>query len=289
MIETVIVMDSCTDLPLKYVEDNNIPVLSLTCLLKGKEHPDDFGKSISYKEFYEVVRSGEMPSTSQVNTYRFIEEFKKHVQKGKSVIYIGFSSALSGTVNSAQAAKKAVKEEFENADITVIDSKSASLGYGLLVYYAYEMLKKGSQKEEIVSWVENNKLKMNHWFTVEDLFHLKRGGRVSGATAVIGTLLNIKPVLHVDDEGRLASVTKAKGRKKSLRMLAEELKKRIVNPEEQVIAISHGDCISDVEYLKEMIRNDVKVKDIIVNYVGPVIGTHSGPGTVALFFLGNER
>lgn len=288
-METVIIIDSCTDLPLEYVEDNKLPVLSLTCLFKGMEYPDDFGKTLSYKEFYDVVRKGEMPTTSQVNTYRFVEEFKKHIQEGRAVIYIGFSSALSGTVNSAEAAKKAIIEEFENADITVIDSKSASLGYGLLVYYALEMLKSGASKDEIVNWVENNKLKMNHWFTVEDLFHLSRGGRVSKAAAIIGTALDIKPVLHVDNEGRLIPVTKVKGRKKSLRTLAEKLKERIINPEEQVIAISHGDCIEDVEYLKEMILKEVKVKDIIVNYVGPVIGSHSGPGTVALFFMGNER
>lgn len=288
-METVIIIDSCTDLPLEYVEDNKLPVLSLTCLFKGMEYPDDFGKTLSYKEFYDVVRKGEMPTTSQVNTYRFVEEFKKHIQEGRAVIYIGFSSALSGTVNSAEAAKKAIIEEFENADITVIDSKSASLGYGLLVYYALEMLKSGASKDEIVNWIENNKLKMNHWFTVEDLFHLSRGGRVSKAAAIIGTALDIKPVLHVDNEGRLIPVTKVKGRKKSLRTLAEKLKERIINPEEQVIAISHGDCIEDVEYLKEMILKEVKVKDIIVNYVGPVIGSHSGPGTVALFFMGNER
>lgn len=288
-METVIIMDSCTDLPLEYVESNNIPVLSLTCLFRGNEYPDDLGKTLSYKEFYEIVRKGEMPTTSQVNTYTFVEEFRKHVQEGKAIIYIGFSSALSGTVNSAMAARKAVLEEFENADITVIDSKSASLGYGLLVYYANEMLKKGVSKEEVINWVENNKLKLNHWFTVEDLFHLKRGGRVSSAAAIIGTMLDIKPVLHVDNEGRLIPITKVKGRKKSLRALAEKLKERIVSPEEQTIAISHGDCIEDVEYLKELILSDVKVKDVIVNYVGPVIGSHSGPGTVALFFFGNER
>lgn len=288
-METVIIIDSCTDLPVKYVLDNDIPAMSLTCLLKGKEYPDDFGKSLAYKEFYDIVKKGDMPTTSQVNSFRFVEEFKKHVKEGKAVIYIGFSSALSGTVGSAMSAKTTVLEEFEAADITVIDSKSASLGYGLLAYYACEMLKNGESKEEIINWVENNKLKMNHWFTVEDLFHLKRGGRVSTTSAIIGTVLDIKPVLHVDNEGRLIPVTKVKGRKKSLRMLAEELKARIVNPEEQVIAISHGDCIEDVEYLKDMILKEVKVKEVIVNHVGPVIGSHSGPGTVALFFLGNER
>lgn len=288
-METVIIMDSCTDLPLSYVEANKIPTLSLTCLLKGKEYPDDFGKTLTHKDFYRIVRDGEMPTTSQVNTYQFVEEFKKHLELGRSIIYIGFSSALSGTVNSAETAKKIILEEYKDADITIIDSKSASLGYGLLVYYAYEMLKNGATKKEIVDWVENNKLRMNHWFTVEDLFHLNRGGRVSKTAAILGTVLDIKPVLHVDNQGRLIPVTKVKGRKKSIRALAEKLKERIVNPEEQVIAISHGDCIEDVEFLVEMIQKEVKVKDVIVNFVGPVIGAHSGPGTVALFFMGNDR
>jgi DegV family protein with EDD domain len=140
-----------------------------------------------------------------------------------------------------------------------------------------------------VEWLENNKLKMNHWFTVEDLHHLKRGGRISAATAVIGTLLDIKPVMYVDNEGRLTPVTKVKGRKKSLKTLADMFKEKVLNPEEQVIAISHGDCIEDVKYLEKLIRDEYKVKDVIINNVGPVIGSHSGPGTVALFFLGDNR
>jgi DegV family protein with EDD domain len=230
-----------------------------------------------------------MPSTSQVNIQSFIGEFKKHIKNGKSVLYIGFSSALSGTVHSAVMAKEQLLEEYPNCDITVVDTKSASLGEGLLVYYACEMLKSGNSKEDIVDWLENNKLRMNHWFTVEDLNHLKRGGRISVSTAVIGTLLDIKPIMHVDDEGRLVPVTKVMGRKKSIRTLANNLKERIVDPEHQVIAISHGDCEEDAVLLKSLIAEDIKVRDVIINNVGPVIGSHSGPGTLALFFLGNTR
>jgi DegV family protein with EDD domain len=288
-METVLLIDSCTDLPRSYVEKNEIPVVSLVCNFMGQEYKDDFGKTLSYKEFYAAVRNGEMPSTSQVNVYVYTEIFKKYATEGKAIIYLGFSSALSGSLNSALLAKDMVCEEIENADITVIDSRSASLGEGLLAYHANEMLKAGASKDEIVSWLETNKLRMNHWFTVDDLGHLKRGGRVSGAAAFVGTLLDIKPILQIDDEGRLIPVSKVKGRKKSIKTLFEMLQENIVSPEEQVIAISHGDCIEDAEYLKEMILKEYKVKDVIINEVGPVIGSHSGPGTVALFFMGSKR
>jgi DegV family protein with EDD domain len=289
MADTVLLIDSCTDLPHSYVEENEIPFVSLVCNFKDHEYKDDFGRSLSYKEFFGAVRNGEMPSTAQVNVYEFTELFKKYAAEGKAVIYLGFSSALSGSLNSAYLAKDIVIEEIQDADITIIDSKSASLGEGLLAYNANEMLKAGASKDEIVSWLETNKLKMNHWFTVDDLGHLKRGGRVSGTAAFFGTLLDIKPVLKVDDEGRLIPISKVKGRKKSIRALFEMLQENIVSPEEQVIAISHGDCIEDVEYLKELILKEYKVKDIIINDIGPVIGAHAGPGTVALFFMGNKR
>ena len=163
------------------------------------------------------------------------------------------------------------------------------MGLGLLVYYANKILKDGKDKDELVNWIEENKLKVIHWFTVEDLNHLYRGGRVSKATATVGTLLSIKPVMHVDNEGRLTPVEKARGRKKSLSALVNKLVEEIVNPEEQVIFISHGDCIEDVEYVKEKILEKIKVKDIVVNHVGPVIGTHSGPGTVAIFYFAKGR
>lgn len=285
----VLLIDSSSDLPAGYVENNEFHVLGLTCIFKGKEYEDDFGKTLEYKYFYNAMREGEVPTTSQINTYRFEEVFRKYAKEGKPVIYIGFSSALSGCISAAMTAKDNVLKEFGDADITVIDTKSASLGEGLLVYYACEMLKEGSTKQEIVDWIENNKLKVNHWFTVEDLVYLKRGGRLSAASTVIGTILDIKPVMHVDNEGRLIPVTKVKGRKKSLKALAEKLEESIVRSEEQIIAISHGDCIEDVEYLKDLILKRCQVKDIIINNVGPVIGSHSGPGTVALFFMGDGR
>jgi DegV family protein with EDD domain len=288
-MKTVIIIDSCSDLPLEYVKQHNIPVVNFTYHFKGNDCPDDLGQTISYREFYDAIRNGEMPTTSQVNAQTYVNLFRKYVLEGKSIVYLCFSSALSGSYNNSLIARNMITEEIPEADISIIDTKSASLGEGLLVYYAIDMLEKGASKEEIINWVENNKLKLHHWFTVEDLGHLKRGGRLSGTAAFVGSILDIKPVLNVDDEGRLIPRIKVKGRKKSLRTLVEKMEENIISPEQQVIAISHGDSRHDADYLAELIRSRFQVKDIIINSIGPVIGSHSGPGTVAVFFMGGNR
>ncbi|MBE6052452.1 MAG: DegV family protein [Clostridium sartagoforme] len=288
-MKTILFTDSCCDLPIKFIKDNNIQVMSIRVNINEKDFPDDLGESIAHKDFYDLIRNGEMPTTSQVNVDAFEKGFRKYVNEGYSVIYIGFSSALSGCVNSARLAKELIDEEIKDADITVVDTKSASMGLGLIVYYAANMIKEGKSKSDIINWIEDNKLKVNHWFTVDDLNHLKRGGRVSSTAAIVGTMLSIKPILHVDNEGRLIPVSKVKGRKKSIKVLYEKLKERIVNPEEQRIFISHGDCIEEAESLKELILSEIKVKEIIINNIGPAVGSHSGPGTVALFFIGSNR
>ena len=289
MTKYKILIDSCCDLPREFVEKNNIPFLGLTCTFKGKTYKDDFGKSLAYKTFYDEVRGGETPTTAQINSYIFGEEFRKYVSEGYAIIYLAFSSALSGTYSSAVLAREDVLSEYKTGDITIIDSRSASLGEGLLAYYAYEMMNSGASKDEVVDWLEDNKLKVIHYFTVNDLNHLKRGGRVSATSAAIGTLLDIKPILHVDNEGRLIPVTKVKGRKKSIKALAEKLKDTIVNSEEQIIAISHGDCYDEAKLLEEFILEMVNVRGVIINSIGPVIGSHAGPGTLALFFMGKDR
>lgn len=288
-MKTIIFTDSCCDLPLSFVKENNIEVMELKVNLKGEEIPDDLGESINYKDFYKLIRNGEMPTTSQANVGEFQEKFEKYINDGYSIIYIGFSSALSGCVNSARLAMENIKLDNENADITIIDTNSASMGLGLLVYYGAKMLKDGKSKDEIVSWIEENKLRVNHWFTVDDLNHLKRGGRISSSVAIVGTMLSIKPIMHVDDEGRLTPVSKVKGRKKSIKVLQEKILENIVNPEDQTIFISHGDCLEEAEHLRELITSEINVKDVIINNIGPVIGSHSGPGTMALFFIGDSR
>lgn len=288
-MNTIIITDSCSDLPLWYVEQRNIPIINFTFNFKEKEYKDDLGQSISYSDFYNAVRKGGMPTTSQINSQVFMDFFEKYIKQDISIIYLCFSSALSGTYNNALLARQMLLEKYPNADINIIDTKSASMGQGLLVHYALDLLNQGASKQEIIDWVEANKLKLAHWFTVEDLGHLKRGGRLSGAAAFVGTVLNVKPVLHVDNEGRLVPVVKAKGRKKSLKTLFEKMEATIVEPENQTIFISHGDSIDDAYYLAAMIKEKFTVKDIVINHIGPVIGSHSGPGTIALFFMARER
>ena len=287
--EIVLVIDSGCDLPLEYIKQNNIVPLGLVCNFKGEAIEDDFGEDFTRKDFYDALRKGEMPTTSQINSQRYVEVFKKYVTQGKSIIYIAMSSALTGTINSANIARETILEEFLEADISIVDSKCASLGQGLLVYYAYEMLKQGSFKEDIVSWLEENKLKINHWFTVNDLNHLKRGGRISNSAAAVGTLLNIKPVLYIDNEGRLTSFSKCRGRKKAINTMAQKFKEKTDPNKEQVIAIGHGDCLEDALYLEALVRDHGNVKDAILNYVGTAIGSHTGPEMLALFFMAKER
>lgn len=289
MSDYVILTDSSCDLPRSFIDQYQVPFVSLVCNFRGKEWVDDFGKTLDYKEFYSALRQGEMSSTSQVNVQTYLDKFNEFTKQNKPIIYIGFSSALSGSVSSAYTAQKIVSEQNPHADITIIDSKSASLGQGLLVYYAYAMQKNGTNKEDLIGWLENTKLKINHWFTVDSLDHLKRGGRISGTAAFIGNILNIKPILNVNDTGGLVAAFKAKGRKKALQKIADMLEENIIDPEEQVIAISHGDCLDEVEYLVNLIKAKYTFKDMIINHVGPVIGSHSGPGTIALFFIGEKR
>ena len=286
---TILVIDSGCDLPLKYVKQDNIVPLGLIFNYKGEAVEDDFGENFNLKDFYNALRQGEMPTTSQINSERFVEVFRKYVSEGKSIIYIVMSSALTGTINSANIARQTILEEFPSADISIVDSKCASLGEGLLVYHAYEMLKKESSKEEIVTWLEENKLKVNHWFTVSDLNHLKRGGRISSSAAAVGTLLNIKPVLTMDNEGRLTPFSKSRGRKKAINALVEKFKERTDPSKEQIIGIGHGDCLEDALALEALVREHGNVKKVILNYVGTAIGSHTGPEILGLYFMADER
>ncbi|HZJ57317.1 MAG TPA: DegV family protein [Clostridia bacterium] len=288
-MQPIIITDSCSDLPLEYVKKRNLPILSFTYNFMGVDRKDDLGQTMSYRDFYDGVKGGQMPTTSQVNTQTYIDFFRQYVEQGQPIIYMCFSSALSGSFNSAVLARQMLLEEYPDAAISIIDTRCASMGLGLLVHMALDLRDQGLGYHQIVEWIENNKLRLVHWFTVDDLEHLRRGGRVSGAAAFIGSILSIKPILHVDDEGRLIPVTKVKGRKKSLKGLLEKMQETAINPEEQTVFISHGDSLEDANYLADMIRDQLGVKDFLINYVGPVIGSHSGPGTIALFFLGTHR
>ena len=284
-----LIVDSACDLPISYINENNIDFVSLEVNIKGKFFKDDFGKTISYDDFYALLRNGEMTSTSQVNVFTFEEKFESYVKEGYSIIYIGLSSALSGTVSSAIKARENLSEKYSHTDISIIDSKSVSLGIGALVYYANDMIKNGKEKECIVRWLESNTLKINHAIVLNDLIHLKRGGRISGTSATVGTLLNIKPSLIVDKQGKVVPGSKIKGRKKALKYIINEIKEKGLDLNNQVLFIAHADCLEEAKELKEMILLEVNVKDIIINSIGTVIGTHGGPGTLAAIFLGKER
>ncbi len=290
MRDYVIITDSTTDLTTELIKELDITVIPMEFNIDGKSYLNySDERDISYKNFYDDLRNGKSSTTSLINSAAFTELFEPILKNGKDILYIAFSSGLSGTYNSSCIAAQTLSEEYPDSKIYIVDSLSASMGEGLLVYHAANKKNAGMDIDELRDWVEDNKLKLCHWFTVDDLHHLKRGGRLSSAAAIVGTMLSIKPVLHVDNEGHLIPVEKVRGRKLSITSLLKMMEKTVTKPEEQTIFISHGDCIEDAEYLAKLIKEKLNVKDIKINYIGPVIGSHSGPGTVALFFLGTER
>lgn len=286
----VIVTDSSSDLPVSIIEEFGIKVIPLGFSFENENYfnyPDH--RQLSIKDFYDRIKKGDKSTTTLVNTAAFIEFFKSIINEGNDILYIGFSSALSGTFGSSTVAAEELKEEFSDSKIICIDSLSASLGEGMLVYYAAKMKKDGKSIDEVSQWLLENRLNICHWFTVDDLNHLKRGGRISAMSATLGTALNVKPILNVDNEGRLVPQSKVRGRKKSIHALFEEMEKTCLNPEENYVFISHGDCLEEAEYLSNLIKEKLNVKDVIIDYVGPVIGSHTGQGVIALFYYGKER
>lgn len=290
MRDYVILTDSSCDLPAELAQELGIEVVSLSLLLDGKEYINYLdGREIGFTEFYDAIRAGKTATTSAVNIAVFKDAMKAIVDGGKDVLYIGFSSGLSATVGAGTNAARELSEQYPDSKIYAVDTLAASLGEGMIVYYAAKKKAEGASIEEVRDFVEHRKLNMAHWFTVDDLNHLKRGGRVSPATAAIGTMLNIKPILHVDNEGHLVAVGKVRGRKASLKELVSSMEASWLPDENPTIFISHGDCLEDAEYVASLIREKLGVNDIRINYVGPVIGAHAGPGVVALFFWANER
>jgi len=285
-----IVTDSSADLKDELIEQYGIHIVSLSFRVGGEEFPCYVqGEKTDYKQFYDRMRKGEMVDTSLIDMSTCRDIFEGILKRGNDVLYIGFSSALSGSYNAGTMVAESLRDAYPERKIVTIDSLSASMGEGLLVYHVAEQRRSGKSIDEVSEWLIANRLHLCHWFTVDDLFHLKRGGRISAATALVGTVLGVKPVLHVDDEGKLVAVGKVRGRRRSLEALVDEMEKTCANPTEQVVFISHGDCIEDAQYVERLVRERLNVKDVQINYVDPVIGAHSGPGTVALFFLGTAR
>ena len=289
MNEYVIVTDSSCDLPAALAEEMGVLVIPLEVNMNGNIK---LNNEIDIKEFYDYLRNKNDAKTSAVNMDRFIEVFEKIVSEGKDVLYVGFSSGLSATFMAGKNAAEELYEKYPDRKLIAVDSLCASLGQGLLVKLAVDKKNASASIEEVASYLEEEKWHLAHWFTVEDLFFLHRGGRVSKATAILGTALQFKPIMHVDDEGHLVKNTKpdkVRGRNASIVELFNQMKRTAISPEKQTVYISHGDCYDDAKKLADMITAEWGITDILINEVGPVIGAHSGPGTLALFFLGSER
>ncbi len=282
-----IVTDSGSDLNQAMIKKLNITVVPLIVHFKGATQPDNVDDGI--REFYDGLRAGEVATTSAINPTGWEAEIEPILAAGQDVLVIGFSSGLSTTYQSAVIAANELKEKYPERNIRVVDSLCASLGQGLLVWYACKKRDEGMSLDALADWLENNKLHLCHWFTVDDLMYLKRGGRVSAATALVGTMLQIKPVLHVDDEGHLINVSKVRGRKASIEALAKKLGELGLPGENSTVFICHGDCIEDAQYLASIVKERYGVQEVFIGHVGIVIGSHSGPGTLALFFLGEHR
>lgn len=288
MNDYIITTDTTADLPEQLIKDHNIGILSLSYILEGKTY--HYGNDLPYNEFYKKMRNGSMPTTSQINPEEAKEAFTKYLDQGKDILHIAFSSGLSGSCNNAGMAARELMEE-RDCRIKVVDSLCASLGEGLLVYKAVKLKEQGKTLEEVEEWLHQHALNLVHVFTVDDLFHLYRGGRVSKTAAVLGTMINVKPILHVDNEGHLIPIGKVRGRKKSLISLVDYMDKKIgsYRNENDIIFISHGDSLEDAEYVADLVKERLGIKNVLINHIGPTVGAHSGPGTIALFFLGDER
>ena len=290
MSNYVIVTDSSCDLPAHLVEELELHTVPLAFLFGEKtyyNYPDN--REMSPKAFYDRLRAGEMATTNAINVGQVTDFLTPFLEEGKDILILSFSSGLSTSFNSYSIAAQDLAEQYPDRTIRVIDTLCASLGQGMLVYQAAQLRQAGKSLDEVAQWVEDNKLRQCHWFTVDDLFFLKRGGRVSAATAVVGTMLQIKPVLHVDNEGHLISVAKARGRKNSLLALIDHMDKDWTPELSRQVFICHGDCLSDAEFLKAAVLERHPDAEITMFHMGPIIGGHAGPGTLALVFVSDEE
>ena len=285
----VITTDTCCDLPKDYLKEKEIEEVSLYYNMNGSVYGND--QEMDIKEFYDRMRGGEMPTTMAANPEELEEMFEKYLSAGKSVLHLAFSSELSSSCGNAMVAARELNEKYTDNKVIVIDTLAASLGQGLMVYKAEELRQNGKTIDETATWLEENKLHFCHQFTVDDLNHLYRGGRVSKLTAVAGTIIQIKPILHVSDEGKLVPIGKARGRKKSLTALVDNMQRTMgsYRDKNDIVFISHGDALEDAEYVANLVKERFGIEKFLINPVSPTIGAHSGPGTIALFYMGEKR
>lgn len=286
-----IVTDSSSNLVEEMIDNFGLHVLPLTFMVDGEEYQSYLkGQHTDLKQFYTMMREGKVITTSLPNLAESEALMRDLLEQGRDILYLGFSSGLSGTFEATELLMRDLAAEFPERTLLAVDTLAASGGEGLLVWHAVQRARAGAPIGEVRDWVEENKLHLAHWFTVDDLMFLFRGGRVSKTAAWAGTMLNIKPVMHVDDEGHLIPLEKVRGRKKSLNALVDHMEKSAVQPiDQQMVFITHGDCLEEAEYVAEQVKERFGVKEVVINYVDPVIGAHSGPGTMALFFLADKR
>lgn len=287
MSNYVILTDSCCDLTAAQLKDISVDSIDLEVIIDNGE--PILSNNLDLKEFYAKLRQKGSVTTSAVAMDRFTDFFESYLKEGTDVLYLGFSSGLSGTYNAAFVASQELSEKYPERKVLTVDTLCASLGQGLFVYLAAKEKASGKSIDELYEWAKEQRYHLCHWVTVDDLFFLKRGGRINAATAVMGTMLSIKPIIHVDFKGKLINVSKARGRKAALDTLVANMKATAIAPETQTVFICQGDCIEDAEYVANKIKSELGVPEVIIGYTGPVIGAHSGPGTLAVFYLGTER
>ena len=286
----VILTDSSCDLPAELAQQLEIAVLPLTLTLGGKEYANYLdGREIGFSQFYDRIRQGETATTSAANVEGYCSMMEPFLREGQDILLLVFSSGLSSTYQAAAMAVEELSAQYPERKLAAVDTRCASMGQGLLVYLAAKKRAEGKTMEEVRAWAEEERFHLCHWFTVDDLMYLKRGGRLNAATALVGTALGIKPVLHIDDDGHLINVGKARGRRGALTALVDRMAELAVDPEKNPVFISHGDCLDDAKTVEKLVKQRLGVKEVVISYVGPVIGAHTGPGVVALFFLGRER
>lgn len=287
MRDYIITVNSTVDTGKEWLEERNVPVIPLKYTIDGQEYTDMYG--LSDKEFFQKLREGKMSVTSQINPEEAKEMLEPYVKEGKDVLHLAFSSALSGTCNSMKIAAEELQEEYPEAKVIVVDTLCACMGEAMLLYYALKQKEAGKTIEEVAQWVEENKLHVCHNVTVDDLFYLHRGGRVSKTAAVLGTMVKVKPIIHMDDNGALQVIGKERGRKKSLHKIVDMAVERSEGWDNEIIMITHGDCLEDAEYVAKLVREKMGVENVFIHNIGTVIGSHTGPGVVATFCMGNKR
>lgn len=285
-----VMTDSSSDLPLDFVEKNShiLKFIGMPIQLEDKEYLDDLGKTFNHDFFYKKLKEGAFPKTSQINIVTFLEHFRRYHEDGDTVIYLGLSSGLSGTMNNAVLAKEMLLEEHPNAEIHIIDTVAASGGLGALVAHTVSMIDEGKQKEEVLLWLEENILKANHWFAIDDLAHLKRGGRIPPPLALVGTALKVKPILTLAQDGKIKAFASVRGRHKSIRYLYEKYLENIGNIEDKHVLICHAHCLEDALKLQELILSTGQPKQIFITQLSATIGTHVGIGMLAVAFIGDK-